>query len=679
MPVPNEEFAIIQTGFSNGIADNMADKTWLPDSCRFSRNLSIFDNLNYATLNPKPAKDSGNVVTDFVRWMDAAYPFENARYAYGDKGNVYKITGSNWALDHTISSTSQANGMAQLGTNMCFATNTNIVVKQNINGTPAWTETLFGTGLAHPANIDISVNASGNTYTAPTSITETAANSLTFGGLTSGYNLLAFDPVLSVALKVASVGTGDWTVTFHDSSNNVLGTKTIVNASMTTGNVEFAFATPIPILLGASYHVHVTTTTGDGTVTTTTSADLSTAWVQTFYGILINNQYHEGISFQNGVGATVVFANQGYLAVWDGITYNPNKIRFEPGFTVRKLVKINQNLVAYCTKGNDLQAYEYGKQYVWDGIQPYYTLAIPLSLGMPNTAVNFKNRLLGIFGTNGDIDIAPDETQPFRQIQRAPKLTKSAVQTTEPGAIAVWQKRALIGWGSNDPNGGQYNDSFAGNHVSGDIYTPPVGFEPGVYEFGNQSDREITYTAVSTEVLNFAYIPSQTIQDPTNFAVGCIMPFGNDLYISYADKDNTPNPIYYVDRVNKTNGPCTFGSWESLINDFTLDKYGQFKNMPQKKKLGIRVRATFIALPTSCTVTCKYRLDRAVPWTFGTSVVAGATTAVADINGLASGRYKEIEYGFDVTTPGTGTFPIFTSIGLFFKPEPQESVSGYTL
>lgn len=672
---PNSEIPIIQTGFSNGISSGMADKTWLPDSCLFSRNLAIFDNLNYVTVNPQPAKDSGSVVTDLVRWMDAAYPFENARYAYGDAGNVYKITSNTWTLDHTISSASQGNGMAQLGTNMCFATNTNIAVKQNINGTAAWTETLFGTGLAHPVNIDISVNASGNTYTAPSSITETGANSLTFGGLTTGYNTLAYDPVMSVALKVASVGTGDWTVTFHDSSNNVLGTKTIVNASMSTGNVEFAFATQIGILLGAPYHVHVTTTTGDGTVTTTTSGDLSTAWVQTFYGVLINNAYHEGITFQNGVSATAVFANDSYLAVWDGVTYNPNKIRLEPGFSVRKIVTINQNLVAYCTKGSDLTAYEEGRQYVWDGIQPYYTLRLPLKMGMPNTAVNFKNRLLGRFGLNGDFSIAPDETQPFRQIQQAPKLTKGSNVATYPGAIDVWQKRALFSYsGTSDANAGVYNDASAGAHVAGDTYTPPTGIEQGVYEFGNQSDREITYTAVSTEVLNFAYQPSTPIANTQNFWVGVIRAFGNDLYISYQDGTN-----FYVDRVNKANGPYTFGSWESLITDQTLTKYGQLINDPQKSKLGVRVRVTFVGLPAGCTVTAKYRTNRTVAWTFGVSAVAGDTSVVANMGTLASLRYKEVEYGFDITTPGTGTFPKITSVGMFYVPETAETTSGFSL
>lgn len=674
MAASNEEFLISQTGFSNGISDNMADKTWLPDSCRFSRNLAIFDNLNYVTLNPQPIRDDGGTVTDFVRWMDAAYPFENARYAYGGSGNVYHIDiGNNWTLDQTLSN-SQGNGMAQLGNAMYFATNDNIVAKQNLSGTSVYNTTQFGTGLSNPVNIDINVNASGNTYTTPTSIIEDSQDSLLFGGLTNGYNTLAYDPLDSIALKVGSIGTGNWTVTFHDTYNNNLGSATIANASMTTGPVEFDLSA-VSILIGAPYHAHVTTTTGDGTVVTTASSDLSTAWVQTFYGILIDTQYHPMMQFQNGVSATWCVGNDSYIGVYDGVVYNPNKIRLRPGFSVRIFVKINQNIVAFCTKGTDLQTYEYGEQFVWDGIQPYYTLNLPLTQGMPNAAINFKNRLFGIYGINGDIDIAPDETQPFKQVQQAPKLTKGYPQTTEPGAIAIWQKRALFSYaGTSDPNAGQYIDPSAGNHISGDTYTPPVGLEPGIYEFGNQSDRDITWTAVSTEVLNFAYQPSQTIINPDNFAVGCIMPFGNDVYISYGDNEES----VYVDRINKLNGACTFGSWESQIEDHSIDKYGQLKNMPQKKKRGLRVRVVFDTLPTGCTITAKYRLERATDWIFGPSTVAGDHLAYANIEGIAGVNYREIEYGFDVTSTN-GNYPKITFVGLVFKPETQETILGSNL
>lgn len=669
-----KDFAIVQVNFSNGIANPMAEKDWLPYSANFTRNLAIYDNLNYVTLNPIPIKDSGNVVTDLVKKIESTYPWENVRYAYGDSGNVYKISSNVWTLDHTIASgTPKGQGMVTMVNSLLCATSTTIAMKTPLNNSGGWNDDIFSDGTQ---NVDINYTASGNTYTIPAAITETQVNTLYFGsGGNGNTTAFAYDPIKDIQLFITSAGTGDITVTLHDRYNNALGTATIVHASVTAGAMNtFTFSTPIRIQIGAVYHLHITQSSADGTIQTKTDSDFSTAQVKSHFGILIaDNLYHPMVQGTNGTTAIAIIGNDHYLATWDGITYNPNKITLEPGFSVRKIVKINQNIIAYAWKGNDLTQYEEGRAYVWDGIQPYYTLGLPLTMGMPNSAVNFKNRVLGFFGIMGDISLAPDETTPFRQVQSAPKLTKGYVTTIDPEAVTVWQKRALFGYSNTtDPNAGVYNDPSAGTHIAGDTYTPPTGLEQGIYEFGNQSDRAITYTAVSTEVLNFAYQPSTNIANPLSFEIGCAAAFGNDCYFSYKD-----GASYYVDRVNKLNDPVGFGSWESLITDQALDKFGQFKQLPQKSKLGVRVRVTFVALPTGCTVTAKYRLDRNSTWTFGKSAVAGDTAATALIQGLASGRYKEVEYGFDLTA--TVNYPKVTSVGFFFEPLEEETVSGYNL
>jgi hypothetical protein len=55
-------------------------------------------------------------------------------------------------------------------------------------------------------------------------------------------------------------------------------------------------------------------------------------------------------------------------------------------------------------------------------------------------------------------------------------------------------------------------------------------------------------------------------------------------------------------------------------------------------------------LPTGCTVTPKYKINRESSWQTGTAAVAGATEARLNINK----RYKESQVGFDVVcTTGT--------------------------
>lgn len=664
----------ITTGFSNGLSQN--SKTWLPQSGRMLRNLEIYADTDSVTLKPAPAKDSGSTVTDLVKWIVAAYPYEadGVRYAYGDSGKIYRITNiHNWSLDHTVASGSPAGqGLCVLTDELFYATSTTIGrAFQLSTGSKTYNDDFF---TDNTNNVDQNATESGQTYTTPTTITENQANSLTFSSTgnatrTNALTTLAFDPVTTIQLFVTTKGTGNWTVTFHDINNNSLGTATIANASLTNGQMNsFTFATPIRINIGATYHIHVTSTVNDGTLQTSTSANLSTAQIKTNFGILVSDSlYHPMIQFTNGVTGIVVTGNEHYLSVYDNNIYNPNKITLTPGFSVRALAKINGYIAAFCWPGPDITTRNDGMIHFWDGIQPYYNFSRPVQEGNPNAAFPFKNRLFGIFGSTGNIEIAPDEQSPFRKIQPVPKLTQGYAGEVLPGAIDIFQSKALFGFGhSNDPNAGPYNDPSAGNHIAGDTYTPPIGVEQGIYEFGNQSDRAITYTAVSTEVLTFSYQPSTVIANPINsFEIGCVAAFGNDCYFSYKD-----GSTYYVDRVNTINGAVSFGSWESLISDKDFNKVQQFIQQPAKSKLGLKIRVSFVTLPTGCTVTAKWRLNRASAWTFGKSAVAGAFEATAYISGLSGGRYREMEYGFDITS--TGNYPIITSAGLFYRPLEKE-------
>lgn len=667
----------ISTGWSNGISQS--SKTWLPQSARFMRGLEIFNDTDSVTLKPKPILDSASTVTDLVKWIVPAFPYEadGVRYAYGDSGKIYRIASNTWSLDHTVGSGSPAGqGMCVLTDELFYATSTTIGrAFQLSTESKTYNDDFFTDGIN---NIDINFSASGQTYTTPISISETQTNTLYFGsGNTASGNTakLAFDPVTVIQLFVTAKGTGNWTITMHDVNNNNLGTVTVANGSLTNGQMNtWTFGSPIRINIGSIYHIHLTSTVNDGTVQTATSSDFGTAQVKTQFGILIaDSRFHPQIQFTNGVTGILVTGNEHYLSVYDNTTYNPNKITLTPGYSVRAIAKINGYIAAFCWPGPDITTRSDGMIHFWDGIQPYYNFARPVQEGNPNASFPFKNRLFGIFGSTGNIEIAPDEQSPFRKIQPIPKLTLGYAGEVLPGAIDVFQSKALFGFSrTNDPNTGTYNDPSAGNHVAGDTYTPPVGVEEGIYEFGNQSDRQIVYTQVSTEVMTFSWTPSTTIANPlNNFTIGCIAAFGNDCYFSY--KDGTS---FYVDRVNTKNNASSFGSYESLISDETFNKIQQFKQEPAKSKMGLKVRTTFQSLPTGCTVTSKWRINRDSAWTFGNTATSGATEAAANIGGMAGRRYKEIEYGFDVTS--TGSYPVITSCGLFFRPLPQE-VGGKSL
>jgi len=111
-------------------------------------------------------------------------------------------------------------------------------------------------------------HAYANTYTTPVApVSETATNKCSFTPTKTG--------ILAIAVYVVAKGTGDWSLTLHDASNNVLGSFTFPNASLTNGAWNY-FAVPYTWTSG-TLHFHVTSTVADGTLKCNTAGDLSTA------------------------------------------------------------------------------------------------------------------------------------------------------------------------------------------------------------------------------------------------------------------------------------------------------------------------------------------------------------------------------------------------------------------
>jgi hypothetical protein len=124
-----------------------------------------------------------------------------------------------------------------------------------------------------------------NTYVVPTSITEGATAKFNFTPEKPSYNT-------DIDLYVVDKGTGNWTMTIHDSNNNKVqmpdqhnfsnktttGVVTIANASLTSAAVNtfsIDWDNPVP---DVGYHLHLTSTVGDGTVKVATANDLNTLY-----------------------------------------------------------------------------------------------------------------------------------------------------------------------------------------------------------------------------------------------------------------------------------------------------------------------------------------------------------------------------------------------------------------
>src|SRR6185312_10700444 len=94
------------------------------------------------------------------------------------------------------------------------------------------------------ANFDGALRSSANaSYLIPINLSEVAGTFCLFSP--------DIEPGYSIQVFIVSKGTGDWTLTLHDSQNNVLASKTLTNANLTSNAFnEFVFGSQIRVLVG---------------------------------------------------------------------------------------------------------------------------------------------------------------------------------------------------------------------------------------------------------------------------------------------------------------------------------------------------------------------------------------------------------------------------------------------
>lgn len=599
--------------FEGGISNY--DKRGPAGSFRFARNLDIYQDSNYLTPTPKAIKVSSTTVTNLPLWGVDGSPYDTNRYFYDLGGNLYKCTSSDVFSNIRTVSGSQGQGLGILDDYLYYAGSKTLGRYGRLTGTPAFSDNFLADGTT---DLDQSQALTGNTYTTPTSISETATNRQSF---TPNH-----DPVSYIQIYVTAKGTGNWTLTLHDAANNNLGAVTIANASLTNGALNsFTFTTPPRVVIGNEYHFHVTSTVADGTLRTGTASDLETSTYNEFFGILIDSTYHPILSLLNGI----VIGNDNYLAFWDQANYNPNQVQLEYGYVVRTIARVNEFIIAGAWKGDSEGSVEDARLYFWDGVAPTFNYSVPVSMGLPNALSNTDNRLIGVYGEQGDVFMNSD---PFTLVHKTPNLTQRKTLEIAPGAITPFQARTAIGY------------SFSN--------TDSAGLQNGVYVWGNETDD-------FPECFSFPYTISTGEVQATNLKVGMVMGVGDDLYIGWRS-----GSTYGVDKVSKGNDPNTSGEFYSLIFD---------NEQPQKPKYADMLVVEFNALVSGETITPKYAVDGDAysnTFTLGTTQsTVGATKAIFSIGK----RFNDISIGFNWTT-GTTFFKV-TSVYLML--DDLDSERGY--
>lgn len=471
----------------------------------------------------------------------------------------------------------------------------------NTNTLTASGSPVFSTDVPYPSpttrlDIDQSATATGDTYALKTTIGETSVDKLVFTP--------AKDPQKSIAVDINTVGTGDWTVTIHDSSNNVVATKTVANALLHTGLYEFVFDTPWRPLTNFTndYHFHITSTVADGKIVASTNNNLSTATFVTYFNFLVSDvNYHPLARFAN----FWVVGNEKFIGKYDATLYDPNFIELTAGWKVRCFAYWNEYLAIGVWRGDHITDFDQGRIYFWDGIQPTYNFYIDIPEGGINAMFGSKGILNIWAGYQGD-HLVYQGTASADKIKRIPKITQDKYVEVLPGAVTMW--KALIRYG------------VAGNSDSTEI-------QKGVYTWGHQN---LKYP----EILTYDYPVSTGSLTGTTLKIGLVYAIAGRLLIGWQD-----NAAFGIDYVSGSNPVYPTARVEFLIND---------DDMIWKQKRADTIAAVFKPLLDGQTITLQQRIDDNTDWITNPDTVP--TGDIISRMNVIAGTYNQIQVGMDLTT-----------------------------
>jgi hypothetical protein len=605
-------------GISNSFADSVA--------------LDFRKNPSQMTVLPGAVTNTSGTIKDLILGMTQTP--DGFRWGVGDAGSFYQFNNSNVvSFEGSISEASGGGIVYRQDTDFIYMSGQTTVSRkgmiqkkalvdkglqagyfaESVSTSPTVAQTLATDVTGAYIGSGTLRSTAALTYTVPTAISESSVDQCIF--------LPDIEPFYSIPVYVVTKGTGNLTLTLHDTGNNLLGSVTILTANVTAGAYNtFRFTTPIRATVqpnSAQYHFHITSTVADTTVATVTANDLRTANFQLYASRLIQtvNNLHPMAVFQQ----YVCTGNERYLSVWEPLSDVPDnsewqrhRLTFPPGYECTSLAVNDEYLLIGCEKrtANGVRNFQEGIIFFWDGAAQTYNFFIEVKMGSPYSMYTYQN--ITYMYINGALYAWTGGKQliKVRTFEGTDSEFSSTVDDTfvYPNMITARRDIMLLAYPS---------------------YTTLLNLRYGVYSWGAIDKNYPQSFGYSYQLAS----KTQYYTVSNGLKMGMIQNFVDTLYISWKE-----NGAYGIDVVDNTSPAASVGSWESLIFD---------AKAVYKEKSALRYRISFDTLPTGVTITPKYKLNRG-NWVTGTSVTTG-TSAYQEINK----RFFEIQFGFDFTTTGT--------------------------
>lgn len=620
----------------------------------YGRHIDVRKKASGFSVLPQGTKTSQGVVTDLVQ--DMTQVPDGTRYAIGDSGNVYRVSAAGtWSKLGNLGENG-GGGIVYRPDNDCIyiTGQTKVARITKVSSTPTLDINWFQYGVS--AATTCYKTGGTNTYTLPITVQETAANMRTF--------ISDIEPLIRIGVNIASKGTGNWTMTIHDDANNLLGTVTITNANLVSGQKNyFTVTTPIRLFVsannytssssnGRTYHYHLTSTVNDGTVYTTTAGSLADCDMELWANALVqpNNGLHPIINFAQ----YTLIGNEKYIAAYEPLQDSPttsdylrHRLTFPPGYETNGLAQLD--LYAAITteqrSTSTTQDFQSGKLFLWDSIQTTYNRYYDVPEGSPESVFSHKNTLFFIAGgalweSTGS---QPVKVRTFRNTDS--EMSNVADNThVYPHMMTIRRNILLIGYPS---------------------YTTNLSLEHAVYGFGQRSNQypmswTTNYTISTGTILN---------SGSNNLKLGMIKNYGDTLYMSWRD-DSSGTVTYGVDKVDNSS---------TVATDFQIQLLKFDNNEPYKESLAKKALAVFDSIPSGWQMRMWYILNNSGTKVYstddGTAYVTSSTSGgygVVQIN--IPKQFISLQVGLEGSAANSTTgVPTCRGIYLLFDPEKGRS------
>ena len=611
------------------------------------------------------------------------------RWAIGDKGYLDKISTSGVVSNEAKLSSAGAAAIVynQISDQLYIPGQQTVSLYGQTQATPSFRSDWFGKSASTSQYVVGMYDSATQAYdllrnnaisvgsvTSPSQVSNTLTNTYT---LKAGISEVTGDfcpfipdiePFYSVAVYVNAKGTGNWTLTMHDSLNNNLGAVTITNGNMTTGWNEFVFTAPgiraIPNAYatggGTNYHFHLTSSVAGDTasVYTINASDLTGVNFLLFAYRLVktNNGWHPSTIF-NGL---LCIGNGPYLSTYDfsndnlpinavqgthGVGWDRHALKLDYGYEVCGLTTTNQYLVIAAEKRSTSasKSYQDGFLYFWDGQNSTPNFRIEIQMGAPYAVTTINNVVYfivggSLFAWGGGTSIIKVR---YIAYQNTDYLGVADSTIVNPNMMDIRGNLLMIGYPSSTTN---------------------VNINYGVYSWGAV---ELTYPNSFGFSYDTSLLASQGISSYTtanNLKLGLVQNFVDTMYTSWQYTDANSVVHYGIDILDNTSAPAANFSWQSLIWD---------GGVRYKAKRGLQLRINFLPLPAGATLIANYTLDRGATVSADpqTGVKFAANTGDTAITvGIVGQRFKEAQWGFSGTNNGAATPVTITGVTMEIDP-----------